>query len=88
MTPAASRGFLFLKNELKKNMKKVVNAEGRTTWVNTQGLISAEIFAQKENTSKYWLRLNYGDKLGTTLLGYFTSQEEAERALLNITNNQ
>jgi len=69
-------------------MKKVVNAEGRATWVNVQGLISAEIFAQKENTGKFWIRLNYGDKLGTSLLGYFTSQEEAERTLLSITNNQ
>ena len=65
-------------------MKKVVNAQGKETWVSTQGILTAESFEQKNEQAKWWVRLNYGEKLGTTLLGYFNNKADCDSIIASL----
>jgi hypothetical protein len=67
-------------------MKKVTTSTGRTIYVSTKGLETAEPFKANNEKNEFWIRLNYGkfDNVGqqsSTLVGPFQSIEQAENVI-------
>lgn len=59
-------------------MKKTVNSNGKTQYVNPVGIRSMEPFHEKVNTSIWWVRINYGSKDDSIIIGSYADRATAE----------
>lgn len=58
-------------------MKKTVNATGKVQFVNPIGLKIAEPFQEKGDQLRWWVRLNYGNKDESLLIGPYSDEQTA-----------
>ena len=66
-------------------MKKTVNANGKTQFVNPIGLRTAEPFQERGDQARWWVRLNYGNKDDSILIGHYSDEQTANNIILHIT---